>query len=897
MTISELALLLKRPMKHVIMKCYCSITVLSLTFFLQSVISVAQIRGTIMDIKTGKPLSGVDVFINKTSTATQSDKDGMFTLENVLTGFQEIILYKNGYALYRSSMKIQDGRAYSLKLSLTPSSKKKATRLTETEKDLLKNQLIGSADGNLVSVLNADEIGTTNESGQQILTAKSPLTIQNNMTGYSLNYYTMDISLQEIYLSPLRYEILPPADLQQTIDWEKKRKEFFQGSQRHWLIALLSDQLKNESYSLVDEKGNNVDAKSIVSVSLLAGYSKLAISQPLTILYKKKDGSVETSRVVTDGPVDINGAGIPINAKTLRVEGDMTKKGMAYQLPIDYEPIAGDVEDVYAQTMERFYEKVYVHTDKPYYYPGEPMWFKGYIHYKEPAWRDSLSRVMYIELINPGKEIALTKTLKIDSGFFNNDFILPDTLKAGNYYLRAYTSLSRNFGDSNLFVKVIPILKSTDKVEPSQENTEALVNNQLTIIADKETYNTRGKITLTLRVKDGEGKPLATNLSLSVTDVFQVVPIAEPVTILNGYPFEKEKQKNLMTLTYPVEYGVGFRGKFLNDKGKPEKTTLTILRMKPRDVMMTETDEQGVFSVSGLNFYDSATFSIKSDKAKDQPYGKIELLSREVPAANFQTTSINLAVQGTQSQQRIISEYEVPKDVRMLESVEVRARRIEDPVDRVERSYGKADVVLGEKDLTDKGYPNLAYYLVGKVAGLIVRPESETVVFSRANTQSINFGKEPLVTIDDVPMGGSAYATIASINPANVKSIEVTRRMNVLYGSQGANGVISIYTKQGLLAEDLSVTPNFQKMEISGYSSFREFKEPDYDNPNTDKTKADYRSTLYWNPNITTDSTTGIATISFFAGDLPGRYRVTAEGVTQSGEPVRCIYFVEVTAN
>ena len=146
-------------------------------------------------------------------------------------------------------------------------------------------------------------------------------------------------------------------------------------------MAMSADKLVEEGYSIQDEKRNNIEAKSLISVSSLAGYSTLTIAQPLTVIYKN-DGIMETSKVIADIPVDVNREGLLINSKALVVTGDMAKK-LGDELPFDFQPIAGDVEIVYSQTIEQFYEKVYVHTDKPYYYPGEPIWFKGYINYKE----------------------------------------------------------------------------------------------------------------------------------------------------------------------------------------------------------------------------------------------------------------------------------------------------------------------------------------------------------------------------------------------------------------------------------------------------------------------------------------------------------------------------------
>src|SRR6185369_3580298 len=136
----------------------------------------------------------------------------------------------------------------------------------------------------------------------------------------------------------------------------------------------------------------------------------------------------------------------------------------------------------------------------------------------------------------------------------------------------------------------------------------------------------REKISLTLSTKEKEGKVITGNLSVAVTDATQVVPVDESITIVNGYPLTMEKQPSMMALKYPVEYGVTHVGQFFNDNGKPEQATLTVLQTKPRNMMMAASDERGIFSITDLHFYDTATFSFKSDKAKNAPYGKVQML-------------------------------------------------------------------------------------------------------------------------------------------------------------------------------------------------------------------------------------------------------------------------------
>lgn len=889
-------------MKKYFTKQLVFVVFLSALILLCQVIALAQITGTITDSKTGKPLNGVKIFINKTTLATQSDDAGQFNLDNPLPGFHEVVLYKKGYALYKSPMRIQTDRAYNLKLTLSPQKKQKSTALTAAETAALKSKI--SKEGNDISILNEAAATTTQKDGKHVFTATSILSVQNNALGYQVNYFLADLALEETSMAPVMYEPLLPTDMQQQIDWEKNRKQHFAGTSRHWLMTLVNNQLKKAGYTLTDEKGNEQHDTTLLTNSGSIGYKTLNIEKPITIHYKRADNEEEISNAQTQGPVEVSADGVLLNAKSLTLQGAMINKGLAWQLPLEYQPIAGNVQDTYAQTLEKLYERVYVHTDKPYYYPGEPIWFKGYINYQEPAWRDSLSRVMYVELINANKEITLSKTLKIDSGLFYNDFILPDTLKAGNYYLRAYTNLNRNFGDSSLFVKPVPVIAITDKVDYTQANKEqATENHQIIITPDKERYKPREKITLLIQTKDKEGKPLAANLSMSVTDAVQVVPMAEPVTILNSFNESneaKQKHKKIIDLKYPVEYGVGFTGRFLNNNNKPEQATLTILQVKPRNMMMATTDEYGIFSTSGFDFYDSATFTIKADKAKDQPYGKVELLPRETPPMYFEEYNAPLPTQHTQSPQRIISEYEVPKDAIALKEVEVRATRIEEEYQkdyRTKRPYGAPDYVIDKKKI-NTGNGNLLLSLQGQIPGLIVRQDEAgvwLVYTKRAEGSSIANVKQVTVTVNDVFLGGTPETILRSLDPNTIESIEVKLGINVLYGSAGANGIVAVYLKQGV--EETQSVKSVFTLNVHGYNLPRPFLTPDYHDPKTDKTLADYRSTIFWNPNISTNHNTGLTTVSFFAADLAGTYRIVIEGITAKGEVARHVSYLTIDSN
>lgn len=115
-------------------------------------------------------------------------------------------------------------------------------------------------------------------------------------------------------------------------------------------------------------------------------------------------------------------------------------------------------------------EKVYLQTDKPYYNAGEDIWFKGYLVNGTSHLPNSLSRYIYVELINNSDSVISRVKLRKDSlGFFGN-FKLKPEIPAGSYALRAYTYWMQNAGEDFFFKKYIYIGNSIDDKVNSQIN-------------------------------------------------------------------------------------------------------------------------------------------------------------------------------------------------------------------------------------------------------------------------------------------------------------------------------------------------------------------------------------------------------------------------------------------
>lgn len=115
-------------------------------------------------------------------------------------------------------------------------------------------------------------------------------------------------------------------------------------------------------------------------------------------------------------------------------------------------------------------EKVYLHTDRKTYYPGDDIWLKAYLIDASERLLSDHSKNLHVELISPSSDIIDSHILKIVNGLANGDFHLSDKLKSGKYRLRAYTYYMRNFGEDLFFNKNIIIINPADSASAFSDN-------------------------------------------------------------------------------------------------------------------------------------------------------------------------------------------------------------------------------------------------------------------------------------------------------------------------------------------------------------------------------------------------------------------------------------------
>ena len=114
----------------------------------------------------------------------------------------------------------------------------------------------------------------------------------------------------------------------------------------------------------------------------------------------------------------------------------------------------------------------------------------------------------------------------------------------------------------------------------------------------------------------------------------------------------------------------------------------------------------------------------------------------------------------------------------------------------------------------------------------------------------------------DVIIRAMSYTPPIDISASDIAFVEITTR--------GGHGPV------------VDFTPGMYLYKPLPFSLPKQFYSPRYTAKNKDTAFKDYRSIIFWAPNVLTDKD-GKATVSFFAADKKGTYTVIVEGMDGNG--------------
>jgi hypothetical protein len=198
----------------------CSVT-LSILFFIVSSDALGQVSGILVDEQSGKPISKASIFINNTSLAVLTNDKGEFALDGIAPGFVELVIYRDGYKLFKSSIRIQVDKAFKLNLKLANDDSPKAGKPkqdAEYKSNLqwFERALLGEDDNAISCRITYPKNFSISRTGDLLeVSSAEPLVVENNSLGYKVTCYLQEFKAEVeniTFAGALKFDTLTTKD-------------------------------------------------------------------------------------------------------------------------------------------------------------------------------------------------------------------------------------------------------------------------------------------------------------------------------------------------------------------------------------------------------------------------------------------------------------------------------------------------------------------------------------------------------------------------------------------------------------------------------------------------------------------------------------------------------------
>ena len=461
------------------------------------------------------------------------------------------------------------------------------------------------------------------------------------------------------------------------------------------------------------------------------------------------------------------------------------------------------------------------------------------------------------------------------------------------------------------------------------------------IKTDKDRYQNREKMSVKLRTTDSNNNPVPANLSVGITDekinnvaddkqgnilanLLLTSELKGKIHEPNYYFDDKETERfahldlvmmthgwrsyledpviNIADAAIPPERGDWQTGRITDMKGKGIQAELLLVDSRQKEIVRMKTDENGTFRflLTEKIFYHLIAYqeNNKPVKINLNPNNLIQNRSRPIAKnkANLNKVDVNglkMPVPEIIEEEGAVFELAMEEGVQLLDEVVVAGYGIS--LDKA--AAGLSVSIVKPEEIIDIGIVNA---LASKVAGVRIEENSGradgNIQVSIRGTNTVN-GSEPVFVVDGIVIKNSDGETtvLDNLNTEEIESVSVVKGLSAtaMYGSQGANGVVMIVTKNRVYYHRNLKSIEQKKYKNYAYTSIRskarrmdqprQFYQPIYKNNNPEK-RTDFRNTIYWNPVVQTDAN-GEATFTTFTSDALTSFAISVEGISAHGQP------------
>ncbi|EAZ83214.1 carboxypeptidase-like regulatory domain-containing protein [Algoriphagus machipongonensis] len=896
------------------------------------------IRGKVINSKTKEPLQFTNVFINNTTIGSTTNEKGEFLILSDLPSSLELVASFVGFRTSTQKLETRGKNLIEANFELEPlenvltevETRSKRDKKWERHLERFKRVFLAVPDDPIFKemeiqnpwVLDFELVKVKRSPNYIHATADQPLIVENKALGFEIEYYLQDYRFykgKSLYYGLAYFKEINSKDSLIQKSKDDLKESSYLGSSRHFFRSLLVREVEKEGFIiyrknqhffnelrtnvLQEELGKSVDfvsQDSIRRIPLRNGNFRVIFPDDYEIHYQKKSWRNEYYSdyyhpiswiTAPRGYFDVDRNGIVIDPTQVELSGYMGRQRLGRFLPYDFKPAENfesnlaEVDSVESELAKfnNLREKPWITTNKSYYYPGEPIWFHAKMLYHNTLMQDSLSRVLYMEVLNPSYEIVQRESYYISEGAVSGGFVLSDTLKPADYIIRSYTNWMRNFPDRDMTLVPLPILEK-DQVLVSQELNEQEFFDDLTInLSHNQKLDSGRKVVeIELSFLDQTDEYVETDFTISITDPTLVGFFSQRKSLESGLEWLDDKAKSDFELIeeFPIEYGITIQGSFERTKKRfPYINPITIVQGDLEDYGIVETDSSGYFRATGLNFTDSVTISIAAMDEKNRPYGAVSLIDNSVPTFRGSFPKYEYQTKKSTGQ---LTRYDFSGSYIELEEF-VKEDKVLVRLEDNNYGYGEPDRKVTSEDLD-----NWAGQPLWSVIGM---------QFGNGKLGNYNYGLnvgEPLLIIDGQRYfylaGESAQEVVNRYMTNEVESISIYTTNTHIFGLAGFAGVIMFNTKKGGRFDDQSESQfnstGFQQFKVRGFS-----KELDFQKVLESQGSAQ-KPTVFWNPKAKTDK--GLFTFSFAPVDGIQEYDLLIEGMTDQGYPFTKLFRIDL---
>jgi|GEM_PF-1414914 len=447
--------------------------------------NVAQtLTGNIIDDATNQPLPFVNVFISNTTKGTQTDVKGNFTLRIQTSGYAKVVASMVGYKPFEQEFVLRPDETRRLSIRLKPDTRflnevkvagKRDKQWKRLYKDFEREFLGRTKNARNCTIKDPYFIDLSRK--KQVLYASSsrPFDIENKALGYGIEYQLEQFNATSTtfeFSGRLLYRELPATNEAQQKAWEVARNDAYRGSLHHFLRAVAHKKSRAEGFRVFldsDTTSRQISRNRYFRNNALIeinpdtlAYTDVALQR--VILPNRKyeihylnrrdpqswyfDVNREVTWLTIKGPAfAFSYDGILENSYQIETSGSMSKKRIADVLPNDYQPndSLSSLALEQAGLIPRFQkqEKFLLKLSQSHYALGDTLHYQ--LEVIDATTHQLIPKTIAHLTIRNAQQVILQQPVWLEEGQLNGHWVIPDSLRGGNYQLIAYNNWARHF--------------------------------------------------------------------------------------------------------------------------------------------------------------------------------------------------------------------------------------------------------------------------------------------------------------------------------------------------------------------------------------------------------------------------------------------------------------------